>query len=256
MPVKKAVQTMRHQLRRILYRGSRYECPACGAGLKRFMAHGARFPVLKDKNVVGAGYRENNCCPVCWANDRERLLLCFFKTAPDFLPARPVILHVAPEPSLCRYFGARPEFLHIRADYLRPAMSVCLDVQSLPLPDECVDLVICNHVLEHVDDDALAMSELRRVMKPGARAILQVPIALTETTTHEDPSVTDPGERERLFGQDDHVRLYGRDYGAKLEAAGFRLDRIDWRERPEIFGEAVERYALNPDETLYVVEKA
>lgn len=253
--MRETARSLRRHLQRILYRGSQYECPACGAQLKRFKASGASFPVLKEKRVVGAGYRENNSCPVCWVNDRERLLLCFFQAVSNMLPTDAVILHVAPEPSLCRFFGARPEITHIRADYLRPAMSVRLDVQKLPLPEASVDLVICNHVLEHVDDDALAMQEIRRVMKSNAKAVLQAPIALNEAATFEDPSITDPRERERLFGQHDHVRLYGRDYGERLEAAGFRVKPIHWREQPEAFGGNTDRYGLNPEETLYLVQK-
>lgn len=255
MPVIELARSIRQRLLPIFYRGDRFECPACGAGLRSFIAGGEQLPIFDEKKIIGAGYRRNNFCPACWTTDRERLILAFVQARSAFIPDAGVVLNVAPEPSLCRHFTEQPGILHIRADFMRPNMSVMLDVQRLPLPDSSVDLVICNHVLEHVADDRLAMSEILRVMKPGAAAVLQAPIAPDEAHTSEDPSITDPRERERLFGQDDHVRLYGQDYQSRLRDAGFDLNCIDWSKRPEFFGGAPERYGLNPEETLFVAQK-
>jgi SAM-dependent methyltransferase len=96
-------------------------------------------------------------------------------------------------------------------------------VQRLPFRDGAFDALLCHHVLEHVPDDRAAMRELRRVLRPGGWAILQSPIRSRLEATLEDPAVTDPRERERLFGQRDHLRQYGRDYADRLRAAGFEV---------------------------------
>ena len=105
-----------------------------------------------------------------------------------------------------------------------------------------------NHVLEHIPDDRKAMSELRRVLKPGGVAILQVPISANSATTIEDPEITDPDAREQAFGQFDHVRIYGQDYTTRLAEAGFQVDKVDVTDQYAKFG-------VNPEEALFVCTK-
>jgi SAM-dependent methyltransferase len=128
-----------------------------------------------------------------------------------------------------------------------------MDVTRIEFPDAQFDLVICNHVLEHVPDDSLAMREICRVLKPDGRAILQVPISQRLTTTLEDPSITDPHDRERVFGQWDHVRVYGPDYTERLCHAGFSVDIVDPVQRWGI--DTVLRLRLNPREKLFIGRK-
>jgi len=125
-----------------------------------------------------------------------------------------------------------------------------VDVTSLRYADESFDLILCNHVLEHVPDDLKAMVEMRRVLKPGGIALLSVPIALTLEQTYEDPSAVSEEDRLRVFGQEDHCRIYGKDFEHRLRKAGFQVavhDPLD------IFGlEAVRKCALLEEENLYV----
>ena len=109
------------------------------------------------------------------------------------------------------------------ADLDSPIADIHLDVTNINLPDNTYDVVICNHVLEHVDNVDKAFSEIKRILKLGGWAILMVPIN-PNVDTFEDSSVTDPKERERLFGQYDHVRQFGRDYADILQKAGFTVD--------------------------------
>ena len=109
------------------------------------------------------------------------------------------------------------------ADLDSPIADLHLDVTNINLPDNTYDVVICNHVLEHVDNVDKAFSEIKRILKQGGWAILMVPIN-PNVDTFEDPSITDPKERERLFGQYDHVRQFGRDYAEVLQKAGFDVD--------------------------------
>lgn len=139
------------------------------------------------------------------------------------------------------------------ADLDSPLADVKMDVHEIPFDDNTFDVVFCNHVMEHVDDDIKAMSEIYRVLKPGGWAIIQSPQDYSRETTLEDPTITDPKERERFYWQDDHVRLFGLDYGKRLEKAGFNVkeDRFVM----ELPKETVRRYALPPNEIIYFCAK-
>jgi SAM-dependent methyltransferase len=147
--------------------------------------------------------------------------------------SHPRLLHIAPEPPLMKHFresyGTSKDY--ITADLESPLAEQHFDVQNIPLPADSIDVVICNHLLEHVEDDRLAMRELYRVMKPGGWGIVLVPEDREREQTFEDDSITDPKERTRLFGQYDHRRVYGRDYDERLREAGFEVERSDFSRR-------------------------
>ena len=163
------------------------------------------------------------------------------------------MLHIAPELCFMDRFESLDNLDYITADIESPLAKVKMDVHQIPFEDESIDVIFCNHVLEHVDDDIKALSEMKRVLKPGGWAILQVPFfhPLPETT-YEDKSITDPKEREKAFGQDDHVRMYGKDYASRLAGAGFNV--VEDRISEELSSEEKEKFAL-PDEIIYRVEK-
>jgi predicted SAM-dependent methyltransferase len=124
------------------------------------------------------------------------------------------------------------------------------DVQSIPMDNDSVDVVICNHLLEHVEDDRQAMRELYRIMRQGGWGIILVPEDRQRTTTFEDDSITDAEERTRIFGQYDHRRIYGRDYDDRLREAGFRVERIAYNER--LGTEQRKLYAIGNDDLVIV----
>ena len=129
-----------------------------------------------------------------------------------------------------------------------------MDVHDIPFDDNSFDVIMCNHVLEHVEDDHKVMSEFFRVMKKGGWGIFQVPIDTSREETFDDPSITDPKEREKYYWQADHVRLYGNDYGKKLAAVGF--DVIEDNFINELSQKEVERYALPKGELIYYCKKS
>lgn len=145
----------------------------------------------------------------------------------------PRLLHIAPEPPLMKHFrksyGSSKDY--ITADLESPLADQHFDVQNIPLPSDSIDVIICNHLLEHVENDRLAMQELHRVMKPGGWGIFLVPEDRERETTFEDDSIVDAKERTRLFGQYDHRRIYGRDYDDRLREAGFEVERSDFARR-------------------------
>ena len=188
--------------------GSRLECPFCHWHFRRFRPAGFDYPVLKEKQVVGASYHLDDVCPRCMSNARERLAYLYLKTR-SALFAEPLrVLHVAPEPNIARLLGAQPNLKYVTADLFEPNVMTRFDVMNLPFADSTFDAIICNHVLEHVSSDRAAMAEILRILKPDGWALLQVPIALALDKTIEDPTAKTEADRIRLFGQSDHVRLY------------------------------------------------
>jgi SAM-dependent methyltransferase len=185
--------------------------------------------------------RQNARCPSCGALERHRLVWMFLRTLTDLFDGRPKrMLHVAPEPSLWPRLAAIPNIDYMSADLNKSYATTRLDITNMPgVASGSMDVVYCSHVLEHVSDDRMAMREFARVLKPSGWAVLLVPIWAEHT--FEDPSVTDPKERERLFGQDDHVRRYGPDFADRVNEAGFDVRIYD---AEEVLGEHRHRYAV------------
>ncbi len=189
---------------------------------------------------VGDIPRPNALCPVCGSFERHRLVWLFFRKHTNLFDQNPKsMLHIAPEPQIERKFKKIPNLRYLTADLFNPAAMVKMDITDIQYPDNSFDVIYCSHVLEHVPDDRAAIRELYRVLKSDGWAVLLIPITVERTL--EDPSVSDPAERERLFGQEDHVRRYGRDFRNRLEEAGFHvqgipaLDLVD-REQIESMG--------------------
>ncbi len=161
------------------------------------------------------------------------------------------LLHIAPEPRLEAELRAEGNLRYVSADKIlsRTSVMTAMDVTHLGFQSQIFDVVICNHVLEHVPDDVAAMREIRRVMKPDGWAILQVPISSTNPATYEDERVQSEADRQREFGQADHVRVYGRDYVRRLESAGFQVQ--EFQSVDTIGGDAVREFALIDQETLF-----
>ena len=173
----------------------------------------------------------------------------------DLFETRPRILHIAPEVCLMRRFrklykGCDEEY--ITADLESPLAKLHFDVQHCPLADESVDVIICNHLLEHVTSDGVALRELYRTMRYGGWGVMLAPIDYSRAETFEDDTITDPQERARVFGQYDHRRIYGRDYADRLRKAGFDAEEIDYK---MCFSEEERRQFSLGDDRLYIVRK-
>jgi len=225
----------------VFYLGNRVECPICDHKFRKFLPFGRKS-------------RGNALCPNCLALERHRLIWFYLKEKTDFFQSNIKLLHVGPEICFINRFEQLPHLDYVTADIDSPLAKVKMDIENIPLDDNSIDVVLCSHVLEHVNNDKKAMSELFRVLKLGGWAILQVPVfhPIPETT-FEDLSITDPKERERLFGQDDHVRLYGKDYPDRLRSVGFEVKVEDYAK--EIGMEAVRRFALPIDDPIYFCKK-
>lgn len=197
------------------YVGSNHQCPVCNMRFRKFLPYG---------NKGG----ENRLCPNCLSLERHRLLWLWLNQRTDFFSAQTKVLHVAPEQPFINRFRKMKNLDYTTADLLSPLADIKLDIQDTPFEPDTFDIVICNHVLEHVDDDIKAMREIFRILKPGGWAILQVPIDWARDFTYEDPQITAPQDREKHFGQYDHVRFHGTDYPDRLRDAGFIVDNEDF----------------------------
>ena len=230
----------------LLYLGKGKQCPLCGCQRRKFLPYGYVTP------------RENALCPNCLSLERHRLLWLWLVRESDIgrgAMALPKMLHIAPEVALMRKFrkmyASTPD-RYVTADLESPLADMHFDVQQIPLEAESFDAVICNHIMEHVEDDHKALRELYRIMRRGGWGVILSPVDLEREKTFEDDTITDPAERTRIFGQYDHRRIYGRDYAARLREAGFEVYDIDYKN--ELSKAEQELYAL-PADHLYIVCK-
>lgn len=208
------------------------------------------------KSFLPYGYgkqRNNVLSPSTLSLERHRLLWLYLKNETDFFTAPKKVLHFAPEQAFYKRFRNQANLEYTTTDLLSPLADVKADICNLPFEDNQYDLILCNHVLEHIPDDTKAMQELYRVMKPGGMGIFQIPQDLKREKTFEDDSITDQKQRAEIFGQYDHVRVYGRDYFDKLRSIGFTVVEEDYTSK--ISSELVERYCLAPGEIIPVVFK-
>lgn len=236
--------------------GFKFRCPFCNSYLANFLAAGYNYPVLETKRVIGAGYRLTAQCPVCHSLDRERLIYLFLLNKTKIFDEDLKLLHIAPEYRLEAVFCEKKKIDYLTADLNSNSTMVKMDVTDIHFPNESFDFIICNHVLEHVVDDRKAMSELFRTLKFGGYAILQVPMSLSLEDTYEDHSVVTPGEREKAFGQADHVRIYAKkDYKNRLEQSGFMVKEFDWSCDDENFGGPSNKFGLIDNETVFFATK-
>lgn len=224
------------------YRGNTYTCPIINKSYRKFLPYGRINP------------RSNALCPESLSLERHRLLYLFLQQKTDFFKRKLKVMHVAPELCMMESFEKQHGKGYITTDIESPLAKVKADIHHLPFSDNVFDAAICNHVMEHVENDIKAMKEIFRVLKPGGWAIMQVPFFYPlEDKTYEDLTITDPHERERMFGQDDHVRKYGRDYADRLRSAGFNVREDHFID--EFSEEEQKRYALPADETIFFCTK-
>lgn len=246
-------------LRGLYYSGNRFTCPVCGHSFRKMLPGGFDHPVIKEKHIVGAGRRNNDICPRCQSTDRDRLIFLYLKYEQSFFERPHSLLHIAPEPALYKIFNHsevidyHPATKYAEGFYYSTKIETA-DLLDLHFEEATFDWVICNHVLEHIPNDRLAMQEIFRVLKPGGKALLQVPYSFQLEKTFEDNSIVSEADREKYFGQFDHVRIYGRDYPDRLKETGFVVHQIsqqhDFRHVPSL-----DKYAVNPEELLYVCHK-
>ncbi len=225
----------------LFLRGKTYTDPIDGKSFSKFLPYGYE------------NQRDNVLSPSTLSLERHRLLWLYLKNETNIFTTKANVLHFAPEQAFYKRFRKLKNWQYTTTDLNSPLADVKADICNLPFEDDQYDIIFCNHVLEHIPDDTKAMQELLRVLKPGGMAILQIPQDLNRDTTFEDDSITDAKERAKIFGQYDHVRVYGIDYFEKLKSIGFKVEEVDYT---NILSEKeVKKYCLAKGEILPVCYK-
>lgn len=248
-----------------LLKGSRFTDPIDGKSFRMFLPYGY------------GNQRNNVLSPSTLSLERHRLLWLYLQNETDFFQSQldsdsPVtqnkriklrkdaetssalkVLHFAPEQEFYKRFKKQTNIEYTTTDLLSPLADVKADICNLPFEDNSYDIIFCNHVLEHIPDDTKAMQELFRVLKPGGMGIFQIPQDLSRAKTFSDDTIVDQKERAKIFGQYDHVRVYGRDYFDKLRSIGFKVIEEDYTHK--IAPELVEKYCLAKGEIIPVCFK-
>lgn len=225
----------------LFYAGNTVQDPITGKTYSKFLPYGR------------VQSRPNALSPDSMSLERHRLMWLYLQRETAFFTAPLKVLHIAPEYCFISRMKQMKNLAYVTGDLESPWADVKMDICAMPFDDNSFDVVFCNHVLEHIPDDQLAMKEILRVMKPGAWSILQVPQNIAMEHTDEDATITDPTERERRFLQSDHFRLYGRDYGQRLAKAGFIVEENDLSVR--LSKEEQQRFAIPVGELLYIGRK-
>ncbi len=223
--------------------GKRFTDPIDGKSFSMFLPYGY------------GNQRNNVLSPSTLSLERHRLLWLYLLNETDFFTSKTIqkVLHFAPEQEFYKRFKKQTNIQYTTTDLLSPLAVVKADICNLPFEDNTYDIIFCNHVLEHIPDDTKAMQELYRVMKPGGMGFFQIPQDLNRATTFTDDTITDAKERAKIFGQYDHVRVYGRDYFDKLKNIGFQVEAIDYTSK--LGTELVTKYCLAPEELLPLCRK-
>lgn len=222
-------------------KGNRFTDPIDGKSFKSFLPYGY------------GNQRENVLSPSTLSLERHRLFWLYLKNETDFFKAQKKVLHFAPEQAFYKRFKKMSNLDYVTTDLNSPLADVKADICNLPFKENTFDVIFCNHVLEHIPDDTKAMQELYRVLKVGGMGIFQIPQYLSREKTFEDNSITDKKERQKIFGQYDHVRIYGRDYFDKLRSIGFEVDEVDYTKT--LSETEIDKFRLAKGEIIPVVSK-
>jgi SAM-dependent methyltransferase len=226
-----------------LLKGKKFTDPIDGKSFRMFLPYGY------------GNQRNNVLSPSTLSLERHRLLWLYLQNQTDFFSSKTKkkVLHFAPEQAFYKLFRNQKNLDYTTTDLLSPLADVKADICNLPFDDNQYDVILCNHVLEHIPDDTKAMQELFRVLKPGGMAILQIPQDLSRQKTFADDTITNQKERAKIFGQYDHVRIYGRDYFDKLRSIGFTVIEEDYTAK--IDPQLVEKYCLAKGEIIPICFK-
>ncbi len=244
---------------KLRYWGNTYYCNCCKTRLRFFIPGNPAQEVVEKCEIVGAGYLQNDLCPVCKASYRNRSVMVYLDKN-NILKNKLKVLHIAPEPCFSYILGNKKHIDYVSGDlepwrYWYYTKAQKIDILAIDFPDNSFDLILCNHVLEHIEEDAKAMKELFRVLHPEGTAILQVPLSWKLDKSIEDSNITTPEERLKTFGQKDHVRIYGKDYITRLEDNGFRVEIFNPSLAKDFYGNQFEKLELDPRDRIFVCTK-
>ena len=228
-------------IRALFFIGEKFQCSCCGWKLRAFTKGGGSY-IIRSK-----GY-----CPRCNSKARHRRIWLFLKFQTNLFSDQQTLLHISPKYCLSRQLKKRNNINYIGAD-INPQVNINLnlDLTATPFKINSFDSVICIHVLEHIDNDTVAIQEIYRILKPGGWAVISVPIQLDQRT-YEDPSINTPDGRKKAYGESGHYRIYGYDLLTKFETCGFQV-QLD--KATKVDNHTRETYGLQVDENIFYLKK-
>ena len=225
----------------IFYYGNKVKCPICKKSFKEFFPYGRET-------------RNNALCTNCLSLERHRLIYLYLEKETSIFKKKTKLLHIAPEACLINIFKRFDNIEYITADLNSPLADIKMDIHNMPFKEKSFDLILCNHVLEHVENDIKALEEIKRVLKMDGIGIVQVPFYNPiPKETLEDKSVTTKKERELLYGQSDHVRKYRKDNRKRLESTGLKTKL----KTPDsfLFNADIIRHSIIESEEIFIVSR-
>ena len=225
----------------LFLKGNQFTDPIDGKSFSTFLPYGYN------------NLRKNALSPSTFSLERHRLLWLYLKNETGFFDKKIKLLHFAPEQAFYKRFKKLSSIQYDTIDINSPLAMIKADICDLPIKDNTYDFILCNHVLEHILDDNKAISELHRVLKKDGVGIFQVPIDMKKEFTFQDDSITDKKERNKIFGQYDHVRVYGKDYFTKLKNAGFKVEEVDYTKN--LSKDEIYRFSIVKGEIIPVCTK-
>lgn len=231
------------------YGGFKFTCNMCGFKARKMISTGHKHPIFQENVIVGAGFRKNAICPLCCATDKLRLVYYYLANYTDIFKTPNKILHFAPELELKRKILKNHDNSYIEADINPKKAKNVIDITNIPFEDNSFDYIICNHVLEHVEDEKQALKELKRVIKPSGKIILTFPVCLSNKNTFEDPSIKSLEDRFKYYCQEDHVRLYGLDFASRAKKVGLKTKTFE----PD--AKIAQKYAFSKAGIVYILKK-
>ena len=226
---------------RIIFHGKRYTDPIDNSNYSKFLSYGYKR------------IRKNALCPGTLSLERHRLLWLYLDNETNFLNSSLKVLHIAPEQVFYKKFKKLKNWDYLTFDLNSPIADIKGDLTSTNFKDESFDLIICNHVLEHIKDDKSALNEIYRVLKYNGTSILQVPINVRREKTFEDSTIKSKIQREKYFGQYDHVREYGLDFKDRVEQSGFKVQMINYSKK--ISKDLIIKYGLMKNDLIPIAKK-
>ncbi|MCW8823302.1 MAG: methyltransferase domain-containing protein [Ignavibacteriaceae bacterium] len=229
-----------HTINKFIYRGNNYYCPICERGYSRFLPG--------PDNI-----RSNSKCPGCSSLERHRLLWIYLTRELNILTSKLELLSAAPDYATQSKLKNLANIRYSSVDLESPLATYKADLTKLDFNNNSFDAILCYHVLEHIEDDKKAISELYRILKPGGWAILQSPIDTDREKTFEDFTITSSQERKKIFGQEDHVRIYGKDYSLRLKKEDFVVREDDFINK--LSESEITKYVLDKNETIFFCKK-
>ncbi len=222
------------------HKGDKFKCNICDQSYSEF----APFGVKRRKNAM---------CPNCESVERHRLQWSYMMGETNIAKDELWVMHFAPEKSLGGKIRSMSNIHYVSSDLYDPNVDVTADITNMPFKDNSFDVVLCNHVLEHIVDDIRAMREIHRMLKPGGWAILQVPLDYSRKETYEDATIVKPEDRLKHFEQRDHVRIYGTDYEKRLKSVGLKVQKVKYANK--LSAKFVNKHVLDKEEVIYLCRK-